>query len=657
VSDSISTGISGGRCTLPKPGLYLLIIAAVMIASGTAHADGEFELLSRTLIQGPARAAAFLEGGLVLGTGGGLVTFSTIDSLYREAFLPIEGEPFDIVTRGPTAYVASFRDGLRAVEISDLRHPVEVYYYRAPYAQFCFIARDYLYLADSRSRLYIFSIQDSSTPEFLRCATIPMGAISITAEGNLVSIIGSMQAKVFSVLDDGNLRHVSGISSPSTLKKGLLQDSILYLIDAHGEVRRWDLSDPAEPENLPSIPIKEVTHLAIDGTLGLLFTKSQHVIPFHPANNDASGAHAWKSGTHPVSGVRFGKPLEIMTGRPEKKWSRVWNIFKRSKKRERTTRFPGKAVLLSGSTLVTLDNIDGLHLFRVENGCARFTGSLSARGFAIDLVVFEGLLYLANGRDGLRIGSVDQDGSIEWIGHLQTTEARDVALEGTTLILADGRDDLKIIDVSDPRDPTLVGSRASTFFQSAIMVRDGIAYVAGGLGGVEIVDVSRGKQPQLVWRRGFSEVRGIDVDDTFLYIADGYEGFHIFSLEGEVPSPVSLFDTPGWNCDCFIMKDIAYLADGSKGIRIVDISNRAIPNELGAVHLNALTREIHAVPGTVFAAAHTAGVMAIDVTDPANPFIAAQYPTVDDARGVFADDRFVYLASGSGGVYIFRYIR
>ena len=76
---------------MPKPGLYLLIIAVVMIASGTAHADGEFELLSRTLIQGPARAAAFLEGGLVLGTGGGLVTFSTIDSLHREAFLPIEG--------------------------------------------------------------------------------------------------------------------------------------------------------------------------------------------------------------------------------------------------------------------------------------------------------------------------------------------------------------------------------------------------------------------------------------------------------------------------------------------------------------------------------------------------------------------------------------
>jgi hypothetical protein len=56
-----------------------------------------------------------------------------------------------------------------------------------------------------------------------------------------------------------------------------------------------------------------------------------------------------------------------------------------------------------------------------------------------------------------------------------------------------------------------------------------------------------------------------------------------------------------------------------------------------------------------FIATQTQGITAVDISDPRNPAIAARYQTVDDARGAFSDDRFVYLASGSGGLYIFRY--
>jgi hypothetical protein len=268
----------------------------------------------------------------------------------------------------------------------------------------------------------------------------------------------------------------------------------------------------------------------------------------------------------------------------------------------------------------------------------------------------DGLLYLANGLDGVRIARVGDNGTLDWIGHVQTAQARDVALAGANLVIADGPGGLKVADVSDPANPKIVGRHESPYFMSAVAVRDGHAYCAGGLGGVEVVDVSQPRQPSLVWRQDCSEVRGIDVDDRFLYFSDGNVGFHIYALAKDGPVPISTLDTPGWNCDCLVAKNTAYLADGGAGIVIVDVGNRKKPRTLGSLSINALTSVVYVFNNTLFAAAHTKGIAAVDVSSPKNPTVAAWYKTADDERGVFADGNFVYAASGSGGVYVLRYL-
>jgi hypothetical protein len=230
-------------------------------------------------------------------------------------------------------------------------------------------------------------------------------------------------------------------------------------------------------------------------------------------------------------------------------------------------------------------------------------------------------------------------------------------LSGTNLVIADGEGGVKVADVSDPGRPAVIGRHSSPYFMSAIEVAGGRAYCAGGLGGVEIVDITKPSRPRLVWKRDFSEVRGISVDSAHLYIPDGNNGFRIFSIARGEPALVSTLDTPGWNCDCFIAGKTAFLADGTAGIRAVDLSDRKNPREVSSLSLNALTREVFARGETLFAAAHTKGIAAIDISNLEKPAIAAWYDTADDGRGVFADDDFVYAASGAGGVYVFRYHR
>jgi hypothetical protein len=631
------------------PGRSVLLVASAtliaVVTSAAAGAEEGFQLLSRSLMQGPARCAAMFDGHVMLGTGGGIAIYRSDGSLRRESFIPLAGEPYDITVKGDRAYIAAFRGGLRIMDISDPAHPVETGRYETGDAKHCIASGDRLILGDRKSGVYILDIRAPDKPRLTDIIKPKTPIVTIAHDSNILAIVMGKYIRIYSLGELGMAPVLESEYEMSVkIKKCSLTESILYLLTGEGTILKADLDDPAGMAVLTSLPVSGAIDFCTEDGLGLALTKDGEIVPF-----DASGAGECRL-EGPREGIEFGKPLKAPPASSAKKQSWLERLTGKS-----SGTVKGTDIFLSADRIATVGGLDGISCYTLSKGGIRLLGTENPQGFAIDLVVRGGTLYLANGRDGLRIGSVGSDGSIEWIGHIQTGEARDVALDGDVLVLADGQHGLKLYDVSNPEHPVFLGEHPSPYFNHAVVALDGMAYVAGGVGGVEVVDISDARHPALIWRKDHSEVRGIHVDGRFLYVADGYDGFRIYSLEKEVPILSSLLDTPGWNCDCFIIGDMAYLADGANGVRTVDVSDRSKPRELGSVTLKTLTREIHALPGTVFAAAHITGVAAIDVSDPERPVIADRYETVDDARGVFADDRFVYLASGSGGLYIFRY--
>lgn len=645
--------------------LCIIIMTLSILPAGDGAEGGEgFELLSRSLMQGPPRTATYYRDGLILGTGGGIVVLAPAYNLDNPAFLPVEGEPLDIAVRENVAYTAASRGGLIAIDISVPSKPKAVFCHRTRRATACTVCGNFLFLSDMNKKLLTFDIANPVEPKLVNTKSLSLSPTSMALERDLLSIISTQTVEILRIRENGILRTLSRIKPPGNIKKGRLHGEILYLISLKGDLLRWSLEDPANPLLLPPIGVEGILDIAFEGTHGLILTKMQNVLPFETANGKSAGIRTGKetagtetgSGAGSIGEMKIGRPLETnrTTGRTG---SQITGIIDKLVKGQKTNQFKGSSIVLSGTGFTMISGREGFFFYDLDKRDARSIGCLPAGGFAIDLVASGDLLYLGNGREGLRIGRVHEDGSVDWIGHLQTTEARDVALSGTILTLCDGSDGLKTVDVSDPYNPRVIGRQPSPFFLSAIVNQDGKAYIAGGLGGVEVVDFRNAAHPRLTWRKEFSEVRGIHVEKEYLYFGDGFDGFRIFSLAGEKPSSVSVLDTEGWNCDVFVIGEIAYLADGGHGIKVVDISDPARPRILGSVDLGGLVREIHALDGTVFAAAHTGGIAAIDVSDPRAPFIAARYPSVDDARGVFTDGRFVYLASGSGGVYVFRYDR
>lgn len=641
--------------------LMLLVIAM----TGSTQAEGRFELLSRSLMQTPPRTAAMMNGRVILAAGGGIAVYDCADGFSRECFLPLGGEPLDILLRADIAYIAAYRGGLSVVDLSDPLNPVERHRIPTPDARFCAFAGERLLLGDARRGILLFDITSPLEPKLEETIKANYQLVGLAAESNMVAALSPRFVRIYMLDEKVGPWIATDLTTDVFLKKCLLHNGILYLLTVQGDVLRTGLENPIVPRELDPLPVSGVVDMYIDPDTLLVLTKEGDVLSFDIPGGRISGdrveeAPAGVGGetlaadeTTAGGKITPGRPFRVKGG--PKLLTGSW--FERlTTKLFGKSAFVGDRIFFKGELLAAVSYKNGLSVYRCSNGTAGFIGSENPIGFAIDLVVRDGTLYLGNNLGGLLIGKVGADGSIEWISHVQTKEARDVALSGDVLIVADGKFGLKLFDVRDPANPRRIGTSSSYFFQSAVVTQDDIAYVAGGIGGVEVVDISNPRFPKLIWRRELSEVRGVHVDDEYLYLSDGNDGFRIYSLKERVPEEVSLLDTPGWNCDCFVIGDTAYLADGGNGIKVADISDRSNPRLLGSVDLGTIAREIYAVPGTVFVAAHTRGIMAIDVRDPDHPVIAAHYQTVDDARGVFTDGRFVYLASGSGGLYIFRYI-
>ena len=81
--------------------------------------------------------------------------------------------------------------------------------------------------------------------------------------------------------------------------------------------------------------------------------------------------------------------------------------------------------------------------------------------------------------------------------------------------------------------------------------------------------------------------------------------------------------------------DLAYLADGGDGLKIVDLSNPENPQQIG--HLDTYSRvaaDLVWRDNLVYLAAGLNGLMVIDVTNPAAPALLGQVATPGNAMGV-----------------------
>lgn len=228
---------------------------------------------------------------------------------------------------------------------------------------------------------------------------------------------------------------------------------------------------------------------------------------------------------------------------------------------------------------------------------------------------------------------------------------------------------IKIIDISDPAHPIEQGTFTNGGINDIQIIDQRVyltsAYRLQPAPVLSIVDATNPISPTLIGTYGgtyfesdFGDTNGaaaVDVAGSLAYVADYDAGLKIIDVSNPVsPALRSRLDTPGSASDIQVVGSYAYIADGERGLLIVDISNPNAPVARGSWPTPERAVGVRVADSLAYVAIVSGGVQVIDVADPARPIPRARYDTPGLAQRIEVAGDTIFVADEGEGLQILK---
>jgi len=227
-----------------------------------------------------------------------------------------------------------------------------------------------------------------------------------------------------------------------------------------------------------------------------------------------------------------------------------------------------------------------------------------------------------------------------------------IAVSGTTAVVTDFKYGLRLLDVSNPAGVQLLGELPIPGAQPyKVFIDGGMAYVALFGGGFVIADISDLSHPVQKSRFNLRDAYDVRERDNILYVAGGSSGLQIFNVTDPAqPHPLGTYSSGGTVRALAFSGDNIVIGDTTKGLIFLDVSDSAHPTRIGLVGLAGTPFRIW-VEGTVaYVAEGGDGVEVFDFSDIASITKIATIPAADYARGVVKSGTTLYVADRNAGL-------
>ncbi len=143
----------------------------------------------------------------------------------------------------------------------------------------------------------------------------------------------------------------------------------------------------------------------------------------------------------------------------------------------------------------------------------------------------------------------------------------------------------------------------------------------------------------------WDQLNDLAVQDDHAYLATGTTGLHIVDVsDPERPWRVDEIETPGEANDVYVTGNLAYIADGLRGLRIVDVADPEELTDVGSYNTRGDAKYVYVVNNYAHIADGEGGLRVIDVSDPEHPEEVAYWNTPGFARDICISRGLVYVA-------------
>jgi hypothetical protein len=114
----------------------------------------------------------------------------------------------------------------------------------------------------------------------------------------------------------------------------------------------------------------------------------------------------------------------------------------------------------------------------------------------------------------------------------------------------------------------------------------------------------------------------------------------------------SFLDTPGDVADVEVVGNLAFVADGAAGLRVLDVSDPASPSEIGSLDTPGLATDVEVVGDRAYLADGPGGVRRVRITPAAAPREDGFLATEDPALAIAVGSRYACVALGEAGLLV-----
>jgi len=311
----------------------------------------------------------------------------------------------------------------------------------------------------------------------------------------------------------------------------------------------------------------------------------------------------------------------------------------------------------------------GLHIIDISDPTQPAeVGNCATVGSAADVDVQGAYAYVGdtgiwNGSEmvggGFRVIDVSDKSNPTRIANIDNMEPQAVDVSGDYAYTANSYDGMKIIDISTPQTPSLVGTyNPGGLDVYDIDIENTIAYIAGGWRGLFVVDVSAPANPvELSSLQLTGSSQGIFIVNTYAYIAAEYgTGLQIVDVsQPNIPTEQGAYKTKGDASDLDLKNNMTYIATGSSALHIVDVTQPTTPLDSGYTSFGDdrfMDDSITVLDNYAYIAYQGEGLQIIDVSNPNTPVLEAFYDSPGNAYGVAVAGNYAYLADGDQGLRI-----
>ncbi|MBI5359292.1 MAG: hypothetical protein HZA48_01775 [Planctomycetes bacterium] len=183
-------------------------------------------------------------------------------------------------------------------------------------------------------------------------------------------------------------------------------------------------------------------------------------------------------------------------------------------------------------------------------------------------------------------------------------------------------------------------------------VRGNYCYIAGGLGGITVLDISDPVRPKMIAQKNMDGfVWKIEICGNILFAASHDAGFSVFELTAPADFVLrSKFDSAGYAIDFAIKGHYAFLADGDNGLAVLDIENLDAPVQVAQRPCGDKAYDIAINGDFAYVACGLDGLHTYDISNSEAPELLSRYKSEHVVLDVSAKDGYAFLGDPSAGL-------